>query len=109
MAKITLCGSTRFKDLFNEWNRALTMQGNVVYSVAFFGHADGEELTMKDKAKLDAIHYLKIMNSDKIFVLNKDYYIGESTQREIELAKLLGKEVEYLNPVPQRLELGDRV
>ena len=40
---ITLCGSTRFKDAFLEVQKRLTLEGNIVISVGFFGHSgDGE-------------------------------------------------------------------
>ena len=34
--------------------------------------------------------------SDEIFVINKDGYIGQSTNNEIEYAKSLGKKISYL-------------
>ena len=38
---------------------------------------------------------LKIDNSDCIFVINKNGYIGESTRSEIEYAEKIGKPVYY--------------
>ena len=38
--RITLCGSTRFRDAFDFWNTHLTLAGNVVYSVALDAHGD---------------------------------------------------------------------
>ncbi len=67
--------------------------GNVVYSVAFFGHADNEPLTEKEKRLLDRVHFKKIDNSDAIFVIDVDEYIGESTQNEIDHAKKTNKAV----------------
>ncbi len=81
--RITLCGSTKFKEQFQYWNRELTLMGHVVYSVAFFGHADDESLTGMQKELLDKVHFKKIDNSDAIFVINVDDYIGESTRNEI--------------------------
>lgn len=43
--RITLCGSTKYKRHFEVINKQLTLEGNVVYSVAFFAHADGIELS----------------------------------------------------------------
>jgi len=93
--KITLCGSTKFKKEFEEWNRKLTLAGHVVYSVSCFGHADNLEFTKEEKKRLDRIHSMKILESDYIFVLDIDNYIGESTQNEIEWALLNNKEVFY--------------
>jgi len=97
MAKITLCGSTQFKDTFLEFNKLLTLAGNVVYSVAFFGHADSVPLTVEEKTLLDDIHKLKIDNSEEIFVLDVNGYIGSSTQSEIDHATKTDKAVRYLS------------
>lgn len=95
--KITLCGSTKFKTAFEYLNRAMTLDGFVVYSVAFFTHADGDKLTDREKKKLDEVHKKKIDNSDGILVIDIDGYIGDSTASEIEYAKLKGKEVTRLS------------
>lgn len=87
---ITLCGSTRFKDLFLEAAQYFTLQGWVVLMPGVFGHADGIELTPEEKSALDDLHREKIRLSNAIFVLNYEGYIGESTQKEIEFAKFLG-------------------
>ena len=41
---VTLCGSTRFKDEFIEVQRQLTLEGNIVISVALFGHSGDSEV-----------------------------------------------------------------
>lgn len=92
---ITLCGSTRFRREFEEINKLLTLEGYVVISVGCFGHS-GDTITEEQKELLDDIHLQKIEMADKIFVINKDGYIGKSTAREIEYAKKLGKEIKYL-------------
>lgn len=97
MKKITICGSTKFKDTFLEFNKLLTLQGNIVYSVAFFAHADDIPLTAMEKELLDRVHKAKIDNSDEIFVLDVDKYIGYSTQSEIAHTLQTGKEVRYLS------------
>lgn len=83
---ITLCGSTRFKELFLEAARDLTLQGWIVLMPGVFGHADNFEWTEKQKQKLDELHLEKIRMSNAVFLLNKGGYIGESTRREIEYA-----------------------
>lgn len=84
---ITLCGSTRFKDLFLEAARDLTLQGWIVLMPGVFGHADNFEWTEEQKKNLDELHLEKIRMSNAVFLLNKGGYIGESTRREIEYAK----------------------
>ena len=46
--------------------------------------------------RLKKEHFRKIELSDAIFVVNKNNYIGQSTNLEIEYAKRLGKEIMYL-------------
>ena len=93
---VTLCGSTRFKDDFLAVQRDLTLQGHIVLSVGLFAHADGEELTLEDKIRLDNLHKEKINMSDAIFVINRNGYIGESTFGEIDWATRMKKQIYFL-------------
>ena len=96
---ICLCGSTRFKDEFQRLTREFTLQGFLVLSVVFYVHDQSDpdyvRITSK-KAMLDEIHLQKIRMSNGIYVINKGGYIGESTRREIEYAKSIGKTVQYM-------------
>lgn len=93
---ITLCGSTKFKEDFLREQEKLTMAGNVVISVGIFAHADHKKLAMSEKVMLDDIHKQKIDMADEIFIINKNDYIGESTQKEINYATVLNKPVKYM-------------
>ena len=94
---ITLCGSTKFKDEFMYAQKELTLQGNIVISVGLYGHSGDDEVWQEGtKEMLDDMHRRKIDMADGIFVINKDGYIGDSTQKEIYYALSLGKEVRYL-------------
>ena len=96
---ITLCGSTRFRDVFLETQKRLTLAGNIVISVGLFGHSGDEEVWAPGtKEMLDDMHKRKIDMADEIFVINVGGYIGESTRREITYAKRTGKAVRYLEP-----------
>lgn len=102
---ITLCGSTRFKDEFLVATQRLTMAGNVVISVGFFGHTDFPERDWATDASdlkrmLDKLHFQKIRMADEIYVIDPGGYIGESTRREIEYATSLGLPVRYLSAEP---------
>lgn len=97
MNVITLCGSTKYKNEFLMVNKWLTLQGNVVISVAMFGHVDKEPILTDEKEILDEIHKRKIDLATEIFVIDVDNYIGSSTQGEIEYAKSNGKNVRYLS------------
>ena len=96
---VTLCGSTRFKEKWAEANLQETLAGNIVMMVGAFTHDDDElELTRHQKAQLDVLHMHKIMLSDEILVLNVGGYVGESTEREIEMAMSIGRHVRWLEP-----------
>lgn len=94
IARLTLCGSTRFKDEFELWNKRLTLAGFLVYSVSGFGHG-GDSFTDEEKARLDKVHLAKIDASHAIVVINPGGYIGDSTRREIAHARAAGKRVYY--------------
>lgn len=94
---VCLCGSTKFKDDFLYWQRQYTLDGYIVLSVGFFGHADNERLGIKTKAKLDILHLAKIDLADEVAIISVDSYIGESTMREIEYAECLDKRVVHIN------------
>ena len=96
MKIITLCGSTKFKKEFEEINKKLTLEGNVVLSLGVFSHTDGEQLSDEQIKMLKDIHKQKIAMSDEIFVINKNSYIGNGLKEEIEYAKQLNKGISYL-------------
>lgn len=98
---ITLCGSTKFKNEFEDISKKLALEGHTVLSVNMFAHADNIELTTEQKIMLDNEHKEKINVSDAIFVINKNGYIGESTVSEIDWAQRMKKQVYFLeNPNP---------
>ena len=95
MKIITLCGSTKFKNIFLKINKKLTLQGNIVLMPGFFGHADNEFPDEKVKQKLDELHFRKIDLSNGIYVIDVGGYVGYSTRNEIVYAEKLGKEIIY--------------
>lgn len=98
---VTLCGSTRFKDEINSENKRLTMEGHLVISLGLFGHTDLPDYDWSTdgtdlKRTLDQIHFQKIEMADRVHVVNVGGYYGESTAREIEYARSLGKPVTFM-------------
>ena len=85
---ITLCGSTKFKEEFEEWDKRLTLAGAIVLKPGIFHHS-GDQIKEEQKLALDKLHKHKILMSDIVFVINKDNYIGSSTQSEIDFANTL--------------------
>lgn len=101
--RITLCGSTRFEDLFHEWNHKLAVAGHTVYSLSLFrreasdvGKEGNKLVTEEEKITLDLVHLDKILNSDAIVVIDKDACVGFSTKREIQWARMQHKEVFWI-------------
>lgn len=101
---VCLCGSTRFGEAFRAANLRLTLAGNIVLSIGCDTKSDAQlaeaealgqpfDLT---KAALDDLHLRKIDLADRIMVLNVGGYIGESTSREIDYARSIGRPVDYL-------------
>lgn len=91
---ITLCGSAKFEDEFVKVQEELSLLGNLVLMPVFF--KGKKNLTEEQIQRLKEIHLKKIAMADAIFVINKGGYIGESTQKEINYAKKLNKEIIYL-------------
>lgn len=102
---VTLCGSTKFGDVFARAQLELTLAGKVVLTVGcvrysdleLFAHLSPEEME-QTKKRLDALHMQKIEMSDEIFVLNVWGYVGVSTGREIAFAYENGKVITWLEP-----------
>ena len=96
---LTLCGSTRFKDDFEQAAKWLTLSGKIVLMPAVWTHSDpwcNRYITDCEKEKLDEIHLRKIDMSDGIYVINPGNYIGESTKNEIRYALIHKKEIQFM-------------
>lgn len=72
----------------------LSLEGNCVFTPVC--PVIKRKRTKEELDNLKKIHFKKIELSDEIFVINKDKYIGESTNLEIEYTKKLGIEILYL-------------
>ena len=93
---VCLCGSTKFKEAFERGNKEETAKGNIVLTVAMFGHLEGLDMSSDIKKTFDEVHFDKILLADEIFILNVGGYIGESTKNEIEYAIQNKKQIKYL-------------
>ncbi len=93
---VCLCGSTRFREAFEQAARRETLAGNIVLSVGLFGHQEGIDMAGEVKARLDVLHLAKIDLAQEVLILNVGGYIGESTMREIHYARLRQKVIRYL-------------
>ena len=78
----------------NKWYESVTTQNDLkLYRKRI---EEFSQYSDEDKKILGELHYKRIDISDAIYVINVDGYIGESTKKEIEYAKKLGKEILYL-------------
>ncbi len=92
---VTLCGSMRFqKEMIGLAQKlSLDMNYTVIQPVYF-----DNQISLKEEEieLLGKLHLQKTAISDAIFVVNIGGYIGKTTQKEIEYAHSLDKEIIYL-------------
>lgn len=104
---VCLCGSTRFSQAFRDANLRETLAGKIVLSIGCDMRSDDDVFAaMSDderaatKSKLDALHLRKVELADEVLILNVGGYVGDSTRRELAHARMLGKRVAFLEPLP---------
>lgn len=105
---VCLCGSTRFKQVFDAVAERETLNGKIVLSVNVWGHLNSH-VTSADKLKLDELHLRKIDLADEVMVLNLTGYVGLSTRREAWYAQRQGKKLRFLEPVTTDAGLNSRI
>lgn len=93
---VTICGSMKFKDKMMEVAKDLEINNEYIVIQCVYSN---DKFNEEEQGILADLHYKKIDISDAIYVVNVDGYIGPSTNKEIEYAKKLGKEVMYLESV----------
>jgi len=92
---VCLCGSTKFKETFEQTVREETLAGRIVLVPGIYFHADNEEVTLKTKDFLDLLHLRKIDLADEVLVIDCGGYIGHSTRNEIAYGITKGKSIRY--------------
>lgn len=100
MKIIVLCGSTRFKKEFDEVNKKLSLECNIVMSLPFFEKSSEKKLTTEEKKILTEVQMSKIDICNEVYVIDgwvkgHGHYVGKATGDEIEYAMLMGKRVRY--------------
>lgn len=93
-----LCGSTKFKRLFSEINKKLSLAGHIVLSVGCFTHAERIDLTEKTKADLDQLHLRKLDMADVAYIINPAGYVGKSLINEIRYCRDNHIPIKWLEP-----------
>jgi hypothetical protein len=91
------CGSTsRAQAAFEQWRLYDTLAGYIVLTIGAAKNDAELDITLSQAIKLDMLHLFKIDIADAVRILNVGGYIGESTKRELEYARRLGKPVWFL-------------
>ncbi len=93
---VTICGSMKFKDKMMEVAKELEIKNKYIVIQCVY---TTDKFSEEEQQILADLHYKKIEISDAIYVVNVNGYIGNSTSKEIEQAKKLGKEIMYLEPI----------
>lgn len=95
MKIITVCGSFKFMKEMMLITEKIGLQGNCMLTPVY-PTKSGKDNYTEDEAKIAGqMHFERIKLADAILVVNVNDYVGESTKKEIEFAKSLGKEVMY--------------
>ncbi len=95
MKIITIIGSMKFINEMMEIAIDLELKGNCILMPVFCNSRGKEGFTDEEERILNEGHYEKIKISDAVLVCNINHYIGNQTKKEIELAKMLNKEIIY--------------
>lgn len=103
---VVLCGSTRYWEQLADANMYETAAGRIVLAPGCNlkqPHPLWADLTQADRFKLvlDDLHLRKIDLADEVLVVNPGGYIGDSTRREIDYARSIGKPIRYTYPTPE--------
>lgn len=96
MKIITICGSLKFEADIKYWAEKLTLDGNCVLSIIYPINCDLAAYDLEQREHFAKAHRKRIDLSDAVFVVNRNGYIGSSTQNEVEYAKAQGKEIIFL-------------
>ena len=95
MKIVTICGSLKFTEEMKYHAEKLALEGNCVLTL-IYPQKDKESYSDEEISIIGKGHMKKIDLSDAIFVMNKNGYIGDAVNREIEYAKRKNKEIIYL-------------
>ena len=92
---VCLCGSSKFKNEYREADLRYTKVGTIVLTISSPQLIEDIKWSRGEKARLDVLHMSKIDLADEVHIININGYIGESTEREIEYARMRGKTITY--------------
>lgn len=103
--KVVLCGSGKFKDVFKNVFKFLTINGFIVYTPSIFElQSQNVNFNQEILTSLDIIHESKILDSEYVVIINPDGYIGENTKKELDFAKKNNKKILYIKDPDGNIE-----
>ena len=94
MKIVTLCGSLKFQKEIMEIAEKMALEGYCILTPVY-PVSENMTITKEQLIKLKETHFKRIELANAILVININNYIGDSTKKEIEYAKKLGKEIIY--------------
>lgn len=98
MVKVCFCSSKKFYDLVRKFAKELDNEGIKYFTPNLDFKGEDSDIEWSIKAKLTKDHFARIDNSDLVYVVNLNGYIGESVFGEIAYAKGAKKKVYALEP-----------
>jgi hypothetical protein len=93
---VAIIGSSKFKAQQIGIAQRETLRGKVVLLPGFWHHVDMVPISNEQKEKIDELTLRKIDMADEVFVVNVNGYVGVSTQKGIDYARLVDKPVKFL-------------
>lgn len=93
---VAIVGSSKFRDHHLGVAQKETLRGSIVLLAGFWHHRDLAPITDEQKEGLDLLMLDKVRLATEVYVVNLKGYVGQSTQRAIDLAKELGKPLRWL-------------
>ena len=93
---VCICGSGRFKDLMQEIEERLTLEGKIVLTLGVNTKDVARSPDLEQfKPMLDELHLRKIDLCNSVYIVNYKGYIGPSTLSELIYAIKQGKKITF--------------
>lgn len=92
---IAIIGSTKYAKQFKTSAQYFQVLGYVVLTTFIYDGINGRPCSQAMQGMFDELGCQRIDMADEVFVVNVDGYIGDSTKKELEYAKSIGKPISY--------------
>lgn len=92
---IAIIGSTKYAKQFRTSSQYFQVLGYVVLTTFIYEGIDGKPCSQAMQDMFEELGCQRIDMADEVFVINVDGYIGDSTKKELEYAKSIGKPISY--------------